>query len=223
MDATHAPVRPPTHPSTTPHMHATEFAALLVFCTAMSFTPGPNTMTATAMASNHGWRHALRFCLGVPAGWTLLMLASGLGLGALVLELPALRLAVKALGIGYMVWLAWRLAGAGQLVQVDAARLQIGFWGGVGLQFVNIKAWMLALTVSAGWVVGAAGQPAANPGERLLIICALMVAFAFSSNFSYALMGSLLRTVLSKGRRLLWFNRTMALVLLATAAWMLTV
>jgi len=201
-------------------MHATEFAALLVFCTAMSFTPGPNTMTATAMASNHGWRHALRFCLGVPAGWTLLMLASGLGLGALVLELPALRLAVKALGIGYMVWLAWRLAGAGQLVQVDAARLQIGFWGGVGLQFVNIKAWMLALTLSAGWVVQSAGAPAPNPGQRLLIICLVMMAFAFVSNLLYALLGALARRLLAQGRRLLWFNRSMALVLLATAVWM---
>lgn len=201
-------------------MHATEFAALLVFCTAMSFTPGPNTMTATAMASNHGWRHALRFCLGVPAGWTLLMLASGLGLGALVLELPALRLAVKALGIGYMVWLAWRLAGAGQLVQVDAARLQIGFWGGVGLQFVNIKAWMLALTLSAGWVVQSAGAPAPNPGQRLLIICLVMMAFAFVSNLLYALLGALARRLLAQGRRLLWFNRSMALVLLAIAVWM---
>ncbi|MCB2029234.1 MAG: LysE family translocator, partial [Rhodoferax sp.] len=87
----------------------------------------------------------------------------------------------------------------------------------------NIKAWMLALTLSAGWVVSAAGQPSTNPGERLAIICGLMVFFAFSSNFSYALMGSLLRSVLSKGNRLLWFNRTMALVLLVTALWMLTV
>ena len=50
-----------------------------------------------------------------------------------------------------------------------------------------------------------------------------MAVFAFTSNFSYALMGSLLRNFLSKGRRLLWFNRLLALVLLATAAWMVTV
>lgn len=201
-------------------MTASEFTALLAFCTAMSFTPGPNTMTATAMASNHGWRRALRFCLGVPAGWTLLMLACGLGVGALVLELPALRIAVKVLGVGYMVWLAWQLGRSARMSTVDPARLQIGFWGGVGLQFVNIKAWMLALTLSAGWVINAAGAPASNPGQRLLIICAVMMVFAFTSNFLYALMGALLRQLLAQGRRLLWFNRSMALVLLATAAWM---
>ncbi|MCZ4316790.1 LysE family translocator [Comamonadaceae bacterium G21597-S1] len=204
-------------------MSPTELTALLAFCTAVSFTPGPNTMLSTALAANHGLRPALRFCLAVPAGWTLLMLACGLGLGALVLSLPALRWSVKLLGVAYMVWLAWKLSRSAQLAKVDASRLTIGFWNGVGLQFLNIKAWMLALTLSAGWVVSAAGQPSTNPGERLAIICGLMVFFAFTSNFSYALMGSLLRSVLAKGNRLLWFNRAMALVLLVTAVWMLTV
>ena len=70
----------------------------------------------------------------------------------------------------------------------------------MGLQFLNIKAWMLALTLTAGWVVNAAGAPAANPGERLAIISAIMVVFAFSSNFAYALLGSMLRQWLSQGR-----------------------
>jgi threonine/homoserine/homoserine lactone efflux protein len=204
-------------------MSAAELAALLAFCTAMSFSPGPNTTLSTALAANLGLRRALRFCIAVPTGWTILMLGSGLGLGALVLGVPALRWAVKAAGVAYMLWLAWKLAGAGQLATVDASRLDVGFWQGVGLQFLNIKAWMLALTLTAGWVVNAAGQPAPNPGERLAIICVVMVFFAFTSNFTYALVGSLLRNWLAQGRRLLWFNRALAAVLVATALWMLTV
>ncbi|MNU11283.1 hypothetical protein D3C72_2590090 [compost metagenome] len=50
-----------------------------------------------------------------------------------------------------------------------------------------------------------------------------MVGFAFSSNFLYALVGSLLRQWLAQGRRLLWFNRVLALVLVVTALWMLMV
>ena len=72
------------------------------------------------------------------------------------------------------------------------------------------------------WVVNAAGQPASNPGERLAIICGVMMVFAFTSNFVYALVGSLLRQWLAQGTRLLWFNRTLALVLVLTAYWMLT-
>lgn len=204
-------------------MSATELTALLLFCTAMSFSPGPNTTLSTALAANLGLKRAMRFCLAVPTGWTLLMLATGLGLGALITGVPALRWAVKLFGVAYMLWLAWKLAGAGQLAQVDGSRLNVTFWQGVGLQFLNIKAWMLALTLTAGWVVNAAGQPAPNPGERLAIICAVMMGFAFSSNFLYALIGSLLRQWLAQGQRLLWFNRALALVLVATALWMLTV
>jgi threonine/homoserine/homoserine lactone efflux protein len=204
-------------------MSATEVTALLLFCTAMSFSPGPNTTLSTALAANGGLRRALRFCFAVPAGWTLLMVGSGLGLGALVLGVPALRWAVKLAGVAYMLWLAWKLARAGQLAQVDESRLRVTFWQGVGLQFLNIKAWMLALTLTAGWVVNAAGQPAPNPGERLAIICGVMALFAFGSNFTYALVGSLLRQWLAQGRRLLWFNRVLALVLVGTGLWILTV
>ncbi len=203
-------------------MSAAELTALLLFCTAMSFSPGPNTTLSTALAANLGLPRALRFCLAVPTGWTLLMLACGLGLGAVITTVPALRWGVTLLGVSYMLWLAFKLARASQMTQVDASRLQVGFWQGVGLQFLNIKAWMLALTLSAGWVVNAAGQPAANPGERLAIVCAVMVGFAFSSNFVYALIGSLLRQWLAQGSRLLWFNRALALVLVAAAVWMLT-
>jgi len=204
-------------------MSPTEWTALFVFCTAMSFSPGPNTTLSTALAANHGLRRALRFCLAVPAGWVLLMLGCGLGLGALILGVPALRWGVKLLGVSYMLWLAWKLSGAAQLAQVDARKLDISFLAGMGMQFLNIKAWMLALTLTAGWVVNAAGAPAPNPGERLALVCAVMVVFAFTSNFTYALVGSLLRQFLAQGRRLLWFNRMLAGVLVVTAAWMVGV
>ena len=204
-------------------MNTGELLALLIFSTAMSFSPGPNTTLSTALAANHGLRRALRFCLAVPAGWTLLLLATGLGLGALVTGVPALTWAIKLAGAAYMVWLAWKLGGARQLAQVDASRLDVTFTQGVGLQFLNIKAWMLALTLTAGWVVNAGGQPATNPGERLAIITVVMLLFAFTSNFLYAVMGSLLRDWLTQGARLLWFNRALALVLVATAGWMMTV
>ncbi len=198
-----------------------EFFALLVLATAMSFTPGPNTALSTALAANGGLRRALRLCLAVPTGWTLLMLVCGLGLGAVVMAVPALRGAVQIAGVSYMLWLAWRLAQTHRLAQADDARLNVGFWQGVALQFVNIKAWMLALALTGGWVTTQAGQPAPNPGERLVIVIAVMAVYAFSSNFTYAMVGSLLRRWLAEGQRLLWFNRTMAAILVATAVWML--
>lgn len=202
-------------------MSPQEFLTLLVLATAMSFTPGPNTTLSTALAANGGLRRAWRFCLAVPTGWTLLMLACGLGVGSAVMAVPVLRGAVQLGGVCYMLWLAWRLAHTRRLAQTADAPLTVGFWQGVGLQFVNIKAWMLALALTGGWVTNELGRPAPNPGERLAIVIAVMAVYAFGSNFTYALVGSLLRGWLAVGQRLLWFNRAMAAVLVATAVWML--
>ena len=194
-----------------------ELAALLLFATAMAFTPGPNTTLAAALAANRGLGHAMRFVCAVPVGWGLLLVGVTLGLGALLATAPVLRGALQALGLGYMLWLAWKLARSGALGQADPARFDVGFGQGVLLQFVNIKAWMNALLICAGWVTVA--DP---PWARLALVLPLMMAYGFASNFTYALVGHALRGWLAQGARLLWFNRGLAAVLVATAAWMAT-
>jgi threonine/homoserine/homoserine lactone efflux protein len=205
-------------------MTGAELTALLVLATATSFTPGPNTTLSTALAANGGLRHALRFVCAVPVGWGLLFALSAAGLGALLVAQPLLRWAVLLGGVLYLLWLAKRLWGSRGLSAVNPARLNVTFWQGVGLQFLNIKAWMLALSLVAGWV---AGRPDAV--LRFAQVLPLMVAFAFFSNLTYAWVGSVLRHWLAgpvvhgqpTGARLLVFNRLMALALALTAAWML--
>jgi threonine/homoserine/homoserine lactone efflux protein len=194
-----------------------ELTALLLFATAMAFTPGPNTTLAAALAANRGLPHAMRFVCAVPVGWGLLLVGTVLGLGALLAAAPALRGAIKAVGLLYMLWLAWKLSRSHALGQADPSRFDVGFGQGVLLQFVNVKAWMNALLISAGWITVA--EP---PWPRLALVLPLMMAYGFASNFTYALIGHALRGWLAQGTRLLGFNRTLALVLVATAAWMAT-
>lgn len=203
-------------------MTGSEWAALLFVATAMSFTPGPNTTLSAALAANHGLPHAMRFVLGVPVGWGVVVVACALGLGALLQAAPVLRGALQWAGVGYMLWLAWRLAGTAQLAASDTRRFDIGFGHGVLLQFINIKAWILALVVSVGWinapVPGTLDAPA--PWLRLAQVLPVLMAFALASNLTYAWVGSALRRWLQQGRRLLVFNRLLALLLAATALWM---
>ncbi|HEY3049977.1 MAG TPA: LysE family transporter, partial [Polaromonas sp.] len=214
--------------------------------TAMSFTPGPNTTLSTALAANHGLKHALPFVCAVPVGWGALLSLCALGLGTLLLAVPLLGWAVKVVGVAYLLWLAFKLIGvrfqirhqpqAGwrerftfernwnltpiNFSEADAARMNVTFWQGAALQFVNIKAWMLALAIVSGWIAGRS-----DPALRMAVVLPVMLAFAFVSNLAYALAGSLLRDWLAgpegTARRLLWFNRAMALVLVITAIWML--
>ena len=75
-------------------MSPTELTALLLLCTAVSFTPGPNTTLSTALAANFGLKRALRFVLAVPVGWGLLLSLCASGVGALVVSMPPLRFGV---------------------------------------------------------------------------------------------------------------------------------
>ncbi|AYQ28124.1 MULTISPECIES: LysE family translocator [unclassified Polaromonas] len=201
-------------------MNWQEFTALLVLATAMSFSPGPNTTLSTALGANHGFRRALPFVCAVPVGWGALLLVCALGLGALVVAVPLLSWAVKIIGVAYLLWLAFKVSQSRQLSQADADRLNVTFWQGAALQFVNIKAWMLALAIVSGWIAGREG-----PAMRLAIVLPVMLAYAFVSNMVYALAGSLLRDWLTgpagSGLRLRCFNYVMAGVLVVTAVWML--
>ena len=201
-------------------MNWQEFTALLVLATAMSFTPGPNTTLSTALAANHGLKRAMPFVFAVPVGWGVLLTICTLGLGALVLAVPLLSWAVKLVGVAYLLWLAFKLAQSRQLGQAKAESMDITFWQGAALQFVNIKAWMLALAIVSGWIAGQGDSQ-----MRFAVVLPVMLVFAFVSNLSYALVGSLLRDWLAgpdgSGRRLIGFNRVMAAVLVVTAIWML--
>ena len=90
-------------------MNATELMALLALTTAASFTPGPNTTLSTALAANYGLKRAMTFVCAVPVGWGLLFSLCAGGVGALVVAVPALRLAIKVLGVGYLLWLAYKI------------------------------------------------------------------------------------------------------------------
>ena len=198
-------------------MSTAEFTALMLLCTAASFSPGPITTLSTTLAANYGLKRALGFVVAVPVGWGLLFSLCVFGVGAVVMAAPGLRFAIQAVGIAYLLWLAFKLAQSGTLSDADPKRLNLSFWQGVSLQFINIKAWMLALTVVGGWL---AGRP--DVLARFAVILPLMMLFGLASNLAYALVGSLLREWLAKGARLLWFNRLMAAVLVATACWMAT-
>jgi len=198
-----------------------EFTALLVLSTAASFTPGPNTTLSAALAANLGLRSAMKFIVAVPVGWGFLLAICMAGLGNLVMAVPALRWVILLGGTLYLLWMARQLWRAREMAKADQSRMRITFFQGFAIQFLNIKAWMLAITLTSGWVIHANGQVASNPTERLVQVVGVGMAFAFCSNFTYACVGSVLRQWLGQGTRLIWFNRGLALLLVVTAGWVL--
>ena len=195
-----------------------ELFALIALATVGTFTPGPNTALSATIAANHGLRRALPFVCAVPAGWGLLLVLNAAGLGVMVLGYPPLRWGLLAAGVFYLLWLAWKLANTQHLSEAAIGPV-VGFKQGVMLQFINIKAWFLALSVVSGWVIGHDDTVA-----RLLETLPIFMFFGLTSNLTYAWIGASLRHWLrgpnDTAQRLQWFNRVMALALLGTVVWM---
>ena len=199
-------------------MSSEELFALIALATVGTFTPGPNTALSATIAANHGLRRALPFVCAVPAGWGVLLVLNAAGLGVMVLGYPPLRWGLLAAGVLYLLWLAWKLANTQHLSEAAIGPV-VDFKQGVMLQFINIKAWFLALSVVSGWVIGHDDTVA-----RLLETLPIFMFFGLTSNLTYAWIGASLRHWLrgpnDTAQRLQWFNRIMALALLGTVAWM---
>jgi len=199
-------------------MSSEELFALITLATVGTFTPGPNTALSATIAANHGMRRALPFVCAVPSGWGVLLVLNAAGLGVMVLGYPPLRWGLLAAGVLYLLWLAWKLANTQHLSEAAIGPV-IGFKQGVMLQFVNIKAWFLALSVVSGWVIGHD-----DTITRLLETLPIFMFFGLTSNLTYAWIGASLRHWLrgpnNTAQRLQWFNRMMALALLGTVVWM---
>lgn len=188
--------------------------AVAAFATVTSITPGPNNMMLLASGVNHGFRASTPHMLGISIGFMVLLAATGLGLGALLLQWPRVGLAMKALGIAYLLWLAWRLwraeaprAGAGE---DNAAAPRMGFWAAAGFQWVNPKAWMMAIGAVAGFTAPGDG---ASTALLLALVCAVVNLPCIAV---WAWAGARLSRWLAEPARHRAFNGLMAVLLLGS-------
>lgn len=197
-------------------MPADQLLALIVFALVASFTPGPNNTIATVTAANFGFRATLPHVAGVPIGFSSMLIAGAGGVAALVLAYPAVTDVLKGLGIAYLLWLAWQLARASTLPANAGGpfSLPLGFAQSALFQYFNPKAWMFALATTTAYVAG--DQPLLR-AATVVVVCAVC---AMLSLLTWGWLGAALRDWLKRGRRLRYFNRTMALSLAATALWM---
>jgi threonine/homoserine/homoserine lactone efflux protein len=76
-------------------MQADTLMALFLFAFTTSITPGPNNMMLFASGVNFGFTRTIPHMLGIGAGFLSLLVAVGLGLGALLHSVPMLYIRVS--------------------------------------------------------------------------------------------------------------------------------
>ena len=118
----------------------------------MSFTPGPNNILLTASGVNFGFVRSIPHILGVKFGFVALVAACGLGLGLLFTTYPVAQTALKIVGAGYLLWLAWKVANAGSASGVSAGARPISFLQATAFQWVNPKGVIAAVGAVALFV-----------------------------------------------------------------------
>lgn len=183
------------------------FWALLIFTTVMTFTPGPNTMMLLASGVNFGFRATVPHMLGITLGFGLMTTIVGMGLGEIFRLYPSVYTLLGYAGAAYMLFLAWKIATASSVGEGKAAGRPMSFVQAAAFQWVNPKAWVMAITAVTTYSV-----PNAYVFSVLLLALTFM-AVGVPGCSAWILFGAALRRWLEDPTRLRIFNVTMAVLL----------
>lgn len=184
---------------------------LLLFVVVATVTPGGATMLATASGGRFGFARSIPLMLGIAFALASLAAVAALGLGKLLLAMPALQTAVKALGSVYLLWLAWRIARSGAPNAGDGPAQPITLVNGFLLLWLNPKSWAMTVGAAASFAL-----LASSPGRLALL---LGIAFGVAACASLALwcaLGMLLARVLRTPRHWRILNLVMGALLAAS-------
>ncbi|MBV0913224.1 LysE family translocator [Anianabacter salinae] len=188
--------------------------ALAAFCLVTLFSPGPNNLMLMASGANYGVRRSLPHLSGVAVGFPLMILPVGLGVMQLFEAFPPLHLALKIASVAYLLYLAWKIAHATTPKEAEAGSHPLSFFQAAAFQWVNPKAWSMALGAITLYA------PGRDIGS-ILWICAAFLLIGVGSALTWTTLGTAVRRLLADPRRLQVFNWTMAALLVASMAFVL--
>lgn len=187
--------------------------AMCLFALTMSITPGPVNLVTLATGLNYGFKKALPFVSGATIGFTLLLLAVGLGLHHLTEIIPFFMDVLGYGGTGFICYMGYKIATSKPEIEVGSGELP-SFSNGFFLQWLNPKAWIACLSgVSAFNLTGS--------NSMLLIFCSLYFSICYLSIGSWALLGGQISPFINNRRRLLIFNSLMGGVLVIVGLYLL--
>ena len=126
------------------------FSALAAFYFTMFFTPGPNNAMLTASGMKFGFIRTLPHLIGISLGHILQIGLTCFGLANLFLIYPQIQFYMKILCFLYLLYLGWKMIGAFSLMQKETGR-PLRFYEASLFQFINPKAWSIAVTVASGF------------------------------------------------------------------------
>ncbi|WP_222619195.1 LysE family translocator [Undibacterium hunanense] len=190
------------------------YLSMAAFALAASISPGPVNIVALRSGTQYGFRASLAHVSGATIGFTVLLFLTGLGLHELLNIMPALTQIIQWAGVAFLLFLAYKLAVDDGQLQIDEQGKGPSAWYGALMQWLNPKAWLASI---AGM-----GAYAAN-GDTTMIwhftIIYFFVCYASIAAWAYA--GTALRQLFRRPALMRAFNRSLAVMLLISAVYLM--
>lgn len=175
-----------------------QILAMATFSLVMSLSPGPVNFITLSSGLNHGFARTFPFVTGATVGFTLLLAGIGFGLGELMTGDSQLLSLLGYAGSVFLCYLGYRIASAPAEIETTDSPT-VGFLEGVGLQWLNPKAWMACLAgVSAFNLLGTTGD--------LLLFLSIYFIVCYLSISAWGFVGTKARHFLGDARLLKLMN-----------------
>ena len=191
--------------------------AFSLFAFVTSVTPGPNNIMMLASGVNFGFRRSIPHIIGISSGFMVMVIAVGLGLNEIFTRYPLSYTVMRWTGAAYLAYLAWAIATSATSHPPEdktdaerAASRPIGFLAAAAFQWVNPKAWIMAVSAFSTYV------PAANNPMLIVGTAALFAVINAPCVGLWAAFGAKMRVLLKTPRFRRLFNIAMAVLLLAS-------
>lgn len=188
--------------------------SLCLFALATSATPGPNNAMLFASGVNFGLKRSLPHILGVTLGFTFMQLVLGLGVGMVFEAVPGLYAILRAVGVGYMLYLAWAIGSSTprDMDGENGGARPMTFLQASAFQWVNPKALMMCITAASTYA------PPDRPILGALMVTAAFFFVGMPCVGGWAVLGALMRGLMRDRRKLKAFNVAMASLLALSVA-----
>ncbi len=176
-------------------------------------SPGPATLSLAATGAAFGFRSGVAYFAGIWVGMILVMALTASGVTGLLLALPGAAPVVTVLAVGYIAYLAYRIATAPPIGNDAGERASPSFGGGVFLALVNPKAYAAMAALFSGFVLIEA-RPALDGLAKAAVLLTLILAV----NSCWLFAGSALTRMFRDPRASRIVNVAFAVVLVASVA-----
>jgi threonine/homoserine/homoserine lactone efflux protein len=191
----------------------TTLLPFLLFAFVAAITPGPTNILVLSNSARFGLAAAVPIIFGACASVAMLMLLVGTGVGSSLTAWPAAQALMQWVGVAWLSYLAWQIFRApAEAISATATEARLGWMGAASLQWINPKAWMMALAVVSVFAGGGDDR-----FGHVLHLSLLFFLVSLPCLGVWALLGAGSSRWLRSPRAMQMFNRCMAVLLLGSA------